>query len=73
MLMWTPGPGELIVLLVIVLLFFGKSRLPGLARSIGSGINEFKKGISGQHVEEDDEEEDVKVSKKKTRSSGKKS
>lgn len=39
-----PGPVELIVFGVIILLLFG-SRLPGLMRSMGSSISEFKKGV----------------------------
>lgn len=41
---WT----ELVLIFLIILLFFGGKRLPGLARSLGSGINEFKKGLYGQ-------------------------
>lgn len=37
---------DLLVVLVIVLLFFGPKRLPGLGRSLGSGIREFKDGLS---------------------------
>ena len=40
------GPTELIVILVIVLLLFGSTRLPSLARGMGKSISEFKKGIS---------------------------
>lgn len=46
--MWTPGIGELIVIFVIVLVLFGGKKLPGLAKGLGQGIFEFKKGISGQ-------------------------
>ena len=45
-----PGPLELIVIGLVVLLFFG-NRLPSVMRSLGSGITEFKKGVKG--VEED--------------------
>jgi sec-independent protein translocase protein TatA len=40
------GPLELIVFGTIALLLFGK-RLPEVARSLGKGIVEFKKGIRG--------------------------
>lgn len=39
---------ELLVILGVVLLFFGPSRLPGLGNALGSAIRGFKKGISGQ-------------------------
>ena len=61
-MIWTPGIGEWIIILVIVLLFTGAKKLPGLARSLGSGINEFKKGLYG-HSEIS--EEDTPVSNKK--------
>ena len=37
---------------LVVLLLFG-NRLPGLMRSLGQGVVEFKKGVQG--IEEDDE------------------
>jgi len=37
---------ELLILLAVVLLLFGAKRLPQLSRSLGSGIREFRKGIS---------------------------
>jgi len=37
------GVPEIIILLLVVLLFFGAKRIPELARGIGQGINEFKK------------------------------
>lgn len=38
------GGTELIVILVIILLIFGPSKLPALARSVGQAMKEFKKG-----------------------------
>jgi sec-independent protein translocase protein TatA len=39
------GAQELLIILVIVLILFGANRLPDLARSLGSSVKEFKKGI----------------------------
>jgi sec-independent protein translocase protein TatA len=47
---WTPGPIEIILVFLIALLLFGK-RLPDVARSLGKGISEFKKGV--KDIEED--------------------
>jgi sec-independent protein translocase protein TatA len=40
------GATELIILLTIILLFFGAKRIPELARSLGKGAREFRKGAS---------------------------
>jgi len=42
---WPQGP-ELLIILVIVLLFFGGSKLPALMRSMGRGVGEFKSGLN---------------------------
>ena len=39
------GPLELVLLLVIVLVVFGASRVPEIGRSLGSGMREFKDGL----------------------------
>jgi sec-independent protein translocase protein TatA len=39
------GLPELIVILLIVFVIFGASRLPGLGRGIGSAIKNFKEGL----------------------------
>jgi sec-independent protein translocase protein TatA len=39
------GFGELLIILVVVLVFFGGSRLPKLGSSLGQAINNFKKGL----------------------------
>jgi sec-independent protein translocase protein TatA len=44
LLMWMPGPIEIIVILLVGLLIFGR-RLPEVGRSLGKSIVEFKKGI----------------------------
>lgn len=39
-----PNGMEWLIILLVVLLLFGH-RLPGMARSLGSGITEFKRGL----------------------------
>jgi sec-independent protein translocase protein TatA len=39
------GMGELLIVLLVVLVFFGGSRLPKLGSSLGEAINNFKKGM----------------------------
>src|SRR5438874_8399637 len=48
----TIGAPELIIILVIVLLLFGTTRLPKLARSLGEASKEFKKGVNEREKEE---------------------
>jgi sec-independent protein translocase protein TatA len=51
------GGVELIILLCIILLVFGASRIPSLARSLGGGVREFRKAASGQYDEEVEQKE----------------
>jgi|GEM_PF-633508 len=44
MLAWVPGPMELVIVLVIVMVLFG-NRLPGTMRSLGQSLVQFKKGM----------------------------
>ncbi len=51
------GMPELIIGLVVILLLFGAKRVPELARGLGSGVREFKKGQQEGEVEKKEEEE----------------
>ncbi len=37
-----PSGGELIVIILFVIIFFGAKRIPDIARGMGKGIREFK-------------------------------
>jgi sec-independent protein translocase protein TatA len=57
------GPLELIIVLVIILVIFGPKRLPGVGRSLGQGMREFKDSITGKDKGEDDERRDLPAAK----------
>jgi sec-independent protein translocase protein TatA len=45
------GPWELVLILLIALIVVGPGKLPDVARSLGKGLNEFKKATSGVRKE----------------------
>jgi sec-independent protein translocase protein TatA len=59
------GWPELIVILAILLLLFGGSRLKGLAKGLGESVKEFKKATSEQPEKEKEEEEALIAAAKK--------
>lgn len=44
----TLGVQELLIILLIVLVIFGASKLPQLGKGLGEGIKNFKKGIKDE-------------------------
>jgi sec-independent protein translocase protein TatA len=42
------GPWQIILIVVLVLIFFGPSRIPGLGKSVGEAIRGFKKGLDSE-------------------------
>ena len=46
------GMTEILIILFIILLLFGAKRIPELARSLGSSVKSFKKGITDQEKED---------------------
>jgi len=55
------GAPELIIILVIVLVLFGSTRLPKLARSLGAASKEFREGVAEGHKEPDEKSEPPKA------------
>ncbi|HET6898300.1 MAG TPA: twin-arginine translocase TatA/TatE family subunit [Vicinamibacteria bacterium] len=45
------GFPELLLILVIVVLIFGTSRIPELGRGLGEGIRNFRRGMKGDEEE----------------------
>jgi sec-independent protein translocase protein TatA len=56
----TIGPTEILIILGIILLIFGSTQLPKLARSMGQAQKEFKKGVSEGATDDDEEEKPAK-------------
>jgi sec-independent protein translocase protein TatA len=65
-LAWMPGPMELMVILVVAILLFGR-RLPEIARGMGKSITEFKKGLE-EAKSEINKDADIKDIKKEIQS-----
>ena len=65
--MWSmPGPGELVIILVIVLIIFGAGKLPGIGKALGRSIKEFRDGATGkdEKAEKQDDEKQLEEPKK---------
>ena len=58
------SPTHLIIVLVVILLLFGAKRIPELARGLGAGVREFKKGAEGEGETELDEASDPHAERK---------
>ncbi len=56
---WTPGPFEMVVILIVAVLVFGR-RLPEIARNMGKSVSEFKKGVKEADKVKDEFLDDVR-------------
>ncbi|HEX2963653.1 MAG TPA: twin-arginine translocase TatA/TatE family subunit [Ignavibacteriales bacterium] len=45
------GTGEIIIIVLVILIFFGAKKIPELAQGVGKGMKEFKKAL--KDVDED--------------------
>lgn len=52
----SPGPWQIVIIAVVILLLFGASRFADMGKGLGEGIRNFKKGVSG----DDDESKSAK-------------
>ncbi len=64
-IMGLPGGMEWVIILVVVLLLFGPSRLPQLGKSIGKTMKAIRDGVDGKG-EDDEDEDEVTTSKVKS-------
>ena len=51
----TFGATEIILIVAVIILFFGAKKIPELARGIGQGINEFQKVSEDNNSENEDQ------------------
>lgn len=56
------GTTEILLIVLVVLIFFGAKKIPELAQGLGKGIREFKKAT--REIEEDVHEEVKKIDEK---------
>jgi len=56
------GGPELIIALVIILLLFGAKRIPELAKGLGTGMREFRKGSRGDYEVKEEKEKNEELS-----------
>jgi len=59
------GGQELIILALIILVLFGGKKIPELMRGLGKGVKEFKDGVEGLDIDENDKKKDKSDSKDK--------
>lgn len=45
------GTAELIIIMVILIMFFGLGKLPKVAKELGAGVRSFQKSLKGEEDE----------------------
>ena len=48
------GPGQIVLILLVVLLLFGGRKIPELMKGLGTGIKEFKNASKQEEKEKED-------------------
>ncbi len=51
------GPLEILLIVLVILLLFGASRIPKLMRSLGQGVKEFKHGVQSEGEDKEEDED----------------
>lgn len=65
-----PGMGELLIILLIVMVVFGASKLPQIGHGLGSAIKNFKRAAAGDDEIEVNKQKQVEGKKSKELSAG---
>jgi sec-independent protein translocase protein TatA len=58
---FTKPTWDALIVILILLLFFGPKRLPGLGTSLGQGMREFKDSISGKSNESEEDKPQIQA------------
>ena len=56
------GPGEILLVILVIIILFGGKKIPELARGLGKGLREFTKAAREEKEEMDTATEDIKSS-----------
>lgn len=52
------GFGEILILVLLILIFFGGKKIPELMRGMGRGVKEFKDAVNKDYTKEEDEKKE---------------
>ena len=52
------GPGEIILLLLVLLIVFGAGKLPKIGSNLGKGMKNFRKGLKGEEGPDEEKPDD---------------
>ncbi len=58
------GTGEILIILLIILIFFGAKKIPDLAQGLGKGIREFRK--ASREMQDEVSLDDKQIQEKKS-------
>jgi sec-independent protein translocase protein TatA len=59
-----PGPWQVILIVLVVLLLFGGRKIPELMKGLGQGMKEFKKATKDEASKEEEQEKEKEIEKK---------
>ena len=54
-----PGPWQIILIVLVILLLFGGRKIPELMKGIGQGMREFKKATKDENKPEEEEQKEI--------------
>ena len=52
------GPWQIVIIVAVILLFFGGKKIPELMKGLGKGVREFKDGLDGKNEKKDSSKND---------------